>query len=135
RPRAIARMRRALDEYLITGIKTTVPFFRCLLAQPAFVSGAFHTTYLDDLLTARQRKPFVETSPEIELLAAIAAGGSPAESGHAASEWPAGAAVSQFLWTDGPSMLMRRASTRPRCRSWWTRCRAEATKRLSSPTA
>ena len=34
RPQAIARMRRALDEYLITGIRTTLPFFRWLLTQP-----------------------------------------------------------------------------------------------------
>ena len=39
RPRAIARMRRALGEYLVTGIKTTVPFFTWLLAQPEFLDG------------------------------------------------------------------------------------------------
>ena len=39
RPRAIARMRRALGEYLVAGIKTTVPFFTWLLAQPEFVDG------------------------------------------------------------------------------------------------
>jgi acetyl-CoA carboxylase biotin carboxylase subunit len=73
RPQAIARMRRALDEYLITGIRTTVPFFRWLLTQPAFESGAFHTTYLDDVLAARNGRPFVEPTPEIEDVAAIAA--------------------------------------------------------------
>jgi len=73
RPQAIARMRRALDEYLITGIKTTVPFFRWLLAQPAFVAGAFHTTYLDEILQARNGRPFVEPTPEIEEIAAIGA--------------------------------------------------------------
>ena len=36
RPLAIARMQRALGEYLVTGIKTTVPFFTWLLAQPDF---------------------------------------------------------------------------------------------------
>jgi acetyl-CoA carboxylase biotin carboxylase subunit len=73
RPLAIARMRRALDEYLVAGIKTTVPFFRWLLAQPAFASGAFHTTYLDEILKSRDGRPFVEPSPEIEEIAAIAA--------------------------------------------------------------
>jgi acetyl-CoA carboxylase biotin carboxylase subunit len=73
RPQAIARMRRALDEYLIAGIKTTVPFFRWLLAQPAFGQGAFHTTYLDDILTSRNGLPFAEPSSEIESIAAIAA--------------------------------------------------------------
>ena len=73
RPLAIARMRRALDEYLVTGIKTTVPFFQWLLAQPEFVGGRFHTTYLDDVLRARNGRPFVEPSPRVEEIAAIAA--------------------------------------------------------------
>jgi acetyl-CoA carboxylase biotin carboxylase subunit len=73
RPRAIARMRRALGEYLVTGIKTTVPFFTWLLAQPAFASGAFHTTYLDEILQSRNGRPFVEPSARLEELAAIAA--------------------------------------------------------------
>jgi acetyl-CoA carboxylase, biotin carboxylase subunit len=72
RPQAIARMRRALDEYLITGIRTTIPFFRWLLMQPAFESGAFDTTYLDRVLAARNGRPFVEPTPEIEDVAAIA---------------------------------------------------------------
>ncbi|MEQ1871172.1 MAG: acetyl-CoA carboxylase biotin carboxylase subunit, partial [Vicinamibacterales bacterium] len=39
RPSTIARMRRALQEYVIVGIKTTVPFFNWLLVQPEFLSG------------------------------------------------------------------------------------------------
>jgi acetyl-CoA carboxylase, biotin carboxylase subunit len=73
RPLAIARMRRALEEYLVTGIRTTVPFFRWLLAQPAFVDGRFHTTYLDEVLKSRNGRPFVEPTADIEELAAIAA--------------------------------------------------------------
>jgi acetyl-CoA carboxylase, biotin carboxylase subunit len=73
RPLAIARMRRALEEYLVTGIRTTVPFFRWLLAQPAFVDGRFHTTYLYDVLKSRNGRPFVEPTADTEELAAIAA--------------------------------------------------------------
>ncbi len=73
RPRAIARMRRGLGEYLVTGIRTTVPFFTWLLAQPEFVEGTFHTTYLDELLKARNGRPFVEATPEVEEVAAIGA--------------------------------------------------------------
>ncbi len=73
RPLAIARMRRALDEYLVTGIKTTVPFFAWLLAQPDFGAGRFHTSYLDEVLKARRGRPFVEVAPVLEELAAIAA--------------------------------------------------------------
>src|SRR5258708_81392 len=73
RPSAIARMRRALAEYLVVGIRTTVPFFTWLLAQPEFLDGRFHTAYLDDVLKTRHGRPFVETSPAAESVAAIAA--------------------------------------------------------------
>jgi acetyl-CoA carboxylase biotin carboxylase subunit len=73
RPLAIARMQRALDEYLVTGIKTTVPFFAWLLRQPDFQAGRFHTTYLDEVLKSRNGRPFVEPTPAVEELAAVAA--------------------------------------------------------------
>lgn len=72
RPAAIARMRRALAEYQVSGIQTTVPFFTWLLAQPEFLAGQFHTTYLDELLQARNGRPFVEPPPSTEDIAAIA---------------------------------------------------------------
>ncbi|HEX4347968.1 MAG TPA: acetyl-CoA carboxylase biotin carboxylase subunit [Vicinamibacterales bacterium] len=73
RPLAVARMRRALSEYVITGIRTTLPFFTWLLDQPEFVDGRFHTTYLDELLKARNGQPFVEPSPADDEVAVIAA--------------------------------------------------------------
>jgi acetyl-CoA carboxylase biotin carboxylase subunit len=73
RPQAIARMRRALAEYIVAGIRTTVPFFAWLLEQPDFVDGRFHTAYLDDVLSSRQGRPFVEPTPEVEDVAVIAA--------------------------------------------------------------
>jgi acetyl-CoA carboxylase biotin carboxylase subunit len=73
RPAAIARMRRALGEYVVAGIKTTVPFFTWLLKQPDFEAGRFHTTYLDELLRERNGEPFVQCDPEAEDVAAIAA--------------------------------------------------------------
>jgi acetyl-CoA carboxylase biotin carboxylase subunit len=73
RPLAIARMRRALAEYLVAGIKTTLPFFTWLLAQPAFIEGRFHTAYLDEVLQSRNGRPFVEPAADAEETAAIAA--------------------------------------------------------------
>ncbi|MBM3772216.1 MAG: acetyl-CoA carboxylase biotin carboxylase subunit [Acidimicrobiia bacterium] len=73
RPSAVARMRRALAEYVVSGIKTTLPFFTWLLQQPAFASGQFHTTYLDEVLKSRNGRPFVEPTPETEAVAAVAA--------------------------------------------------------------
>ena len=73
RPSAIARMRRALGEYVIAGIKTTLPFFKWLLSQPDFENGRFHTTYLDEELRSRNGQPFLAPSAETEHLATIAA--------------------------------------------------------------
>jgi acetyl-CoA carboxylase, biotin carboxylase subunit len=73
RPLAIARMRRALSEYVVTGIKTTLPFFTWLLAEPAFIEGRFHTAYLDEVLRSRSGRSFVEPAADVEEVAAIAA--------------------------------------------------------------
>ncbi len=50
RNEAIARMRRALDEYYTAGIKTNVSLFRRILAEPEFVNGEIHTKWLDEFL-------------------------------------------------------------------------------------
>jgi acetyl-CoA carboxylase biotin carboxylase subunit len=72
RPLALARMRRALSEYVVTGIKTTLPFFTWLLAEPAFIEGRFHTAYLDEVLRSRGGRSFVEPAADVEEVAAIA---------------------------------------------------------------
>jgi acetyl-CoA carboxylase biotin carboxylase subunit len=73
RPAAIARMQRALGEYVVAGIRTTIPFFSWLLAQPDFLAGKVHTAYLDDVLASRNGRSFVEAEVATENVAAIAA--------------------------------------------------------------
>ena len=73
RAQTIARLKRALWEYRVLGIRTTVPFFRWILDQPAFLAGAFHTGYLDELLQSQAGNPFVVTDEAEEDVAAIAA--------------------------------------------------------------
>jgi acetyl-CoA carboxylase biotin carboxylase subunit len=73
RPRAIARLRRALGEYVVAGIRTTLPFFAWLVDQPDFAAARFHTTFLDELLASRNGRPFVEPAPEIEEVAVMSA--------------------------------------------------------------
>jgi acetyl/propionyl-CoA carboxylase alpha subunit len=55
-------MLRALAEYPVGGIPTTLPFFRWMLEQPSFVSGALDTTMLDAELERRDGEPFVAAS-------------------------------------------------------------------------
>jgi acetyl-CoA carboxylase biotin carboxylase subunit len=50
REETIARLRRALDEYTISGIKTNAGLFRRILTEPDFLRGEIHTKWLDELL-------------------------------------------------------------------------------------
>jgi len=73
RPQAIARMRRALGEYDVVGIKTSIPFFRWMLQQPDFAEARFHTAYLDELLRTRAGEPFTSVDDDRMDAAVIAA--------------------------------------------------------------
>jgi acetyl-CoA carboxylase biotin carboxylase subunit len=48
RVEAIIRMRRALREYQIRGIKTNIPFHQWILRHPRFMAGDFNTGFIDD---------------------------------------------------------------------------------------
>ena len=69
RPQAIARMRRALDEYRVEGIRTSVPFHRQLMDSKPFIAGDIHTGYLAE--HPELLKP--NTDPWLEEIAVIAA--------------------------------------------------------------
>jgi len=47
---AIDRMRRALNEYVIEGIKTNIPFLKRVLSNPAFVAGKYDTRIVEQIL-------------------------------------------------------------------------------------
>ena len=48
RNEAIARMRRALSEYMIIGITTNIPFHRAVMEESDFIKGDISTHYIDD---------------------------------------------------------------------------------------
>ena len=48
REEAIQKMRRALDEFVIEGIKTTIPFHRQLMDDPNYISGNYTTKFMED---------------------------------------------------------------------------------------
>ncbi len=50
RPEAIARMRRALAELRVEGVKTTAPFLARLLQSDAFVRGDVHTRFVEEFI-------------------------------------------------------------------------------------
>jgi len=47
RPEAIARMRRAIDEFAVMGIQTTLPLHQRILAEPAFQAGEYDIHWLE----------------------------------------------------------------------------------------
>jgi acetyl-CoA carboxylase biotin carboxylase subunit len=73
RDEAIARMSRALPEYQVLGIQTTIPFFVWLMRQPEYRRGLYDTTWLDRLLTERRGQTFNELDDADETLVTIAA--------------------------------------------------------------
>jgi acetyl-CoA carboxylase biotin carboxylase subunit len=70
RERAISRLRRALKEYFVGGIKTNISLFRRIFADPDYHAANFDTGYLDRLL----REPAPEMSRKDADVAVIAAG-------------------------------------------------------------
>ena len=48
REEAINKMKRALDEFVIEGVKTTIPFHRQLMDEPDYVAGNYTTKFMED---------------------------------------------------------------------------------------
>jgi acetyl-CoA carboxylase biotin carboxylase subunit len=69
REETIRRLRRAVSEYRILGIRTTLPFFERLLDHPDFVAGDFDTSFLDTVLATGNGRG----SREVEIAVASAA--------------------------------------------------------------
>ncbi len=69
RVEAIHRMLRALSEYQVYGIKTTIPFFRRILLHPEFFAGDYNTHFIANLEKERDGG-----GPEEKVVALIAAG-------------------------------------------------------------
>jgi pyruvate carboxylase subunit A len=43
----VSRMRRSLEEYVLRGVKTTIPFMMEIMQEPDFMAGHFDTSYLE----------------------------------------------------------------------------------------
>jgi len=69
REEARIRMLRALDEYAITGIKTTAPFHQKILKNRFFIKGDFNTSFIPEHMISKQEsqvaKSSIEKSPVI----------------------------------------------------------------------
>jgi acetyl/propionyl-CoA carboxylase alpha subunit len=72
RGHALARMKRALAEYEVRGIRTTIPFFQWILEDEDFTAARFDTTFIDRKMAAFH-SALHALDPAVEELAAIAA--------------------------------------------------------------
>jgi acetyl-CoA carboxylase biotin carboxylase subunit len=70
RKSAIARMSRALGEYIIEGIETTIPFHMWVMRDPQFASGSFDTSYIDKHYVGNATRAHREVPPEVAIIAA-----------------------------------------------------------------
>jgi acetyl-CoA carboxylase biotin carboxylase subunit len=97
RANAIERLARALGEYEIAGVETTLPLFRALVRDSAFRAAEFHTQWLDEWLVGRNLGPPEATAEEAILAAAGVStdGGAPAISSRSdrGSRWREAARV------------------------------------------
>ncbi|GCE26142.1 acetyl-CoA carboxylase biotin carboxylase subunit [Dictyobacter alpinus] len=64
RTQAIARLRRALAEYQLVGVRTTLPFARWLLEQPRFITADFSTDFIAEEWDGRQTGPVESVTTE-----------------------------------------------------------------------
>jgi acetyl-CoA carboxylase biotin carboxylase subunit len=73
RPMAISRLARALGEYVIEGIRTSLPFFRAITRDERFRRAEFDTAFLDRHLSEIMSKDAINQDLRLQDMAAIAA--------------------------------------------------------------
>lgn len=70
RGEAILRMRRALEEYRILGVKTNIPFHQSLLDSHRFMGGQFDTRFVEERFSMSRAEDGKDTHPEIAAILA-----------------------------------------------------------------
>ncbi|HDD55255.1 MAG TPA: acetyl-CoA carboxylase biotin carboxylase subunit [Chloroflexi bacterium] len=73
REETIARMKRALEEYRVIGVRTNIPFHQALLEDPDFLAGNFDTQFVDDEVPPFTGHQKDKNLPKIAALAAVLA--------------------------------------------------------------
>ena len=51
---ALMRLHRALEEFVIDGIKTTIPLHQKIISQPEYIDGIYNIHWLEEMLTQRK---------------------------------------------------------------------------------
>ncbi len=106
RTEAIARMKRALSEYVVTGVKTTIPFHIRVMNNRHFIEGNFDTNFIDKVFFKEERERRLEHEDVAVITAAIQlfAG----ERKRAIAQRPAAASGPASMWKYSTRPGMRR---------------------------
>ncbi len=91
RPRAIERMRRALSEYVVTGIRTNLAFHEKLFVHPEFVAGNYDTGFIERNRDALLDYPKVKAERRDAVAVAVAVAASKMERAPGSSAAPGAA--------------------------------------------
>ncbi len=70
RGEAILRMRRALEEYKIIGVRTNIPFHQTLMDSHRFMGGQFDTRFVEERFSMETAERTIEQRPEIAAILA-----------------------------------------------------------------
>ena len=106
RAAAVARLRRALQEYQVRGIATTLTLFRALVEMDEFIEADFHTGFLDELLASqRLTELHGQQDPEAEEAAVIAAACLATLAAGTMSDDPFADGESSHWWSEGARQL------------------------------
>jgi acetyl-CoA carboxylase biotin carboxylase subunit len=57
RVECLMRLRRALDEFVVDGVRTTIPLFQDLVSEPAIANGEYDIRWLEEFLAGRAAEP------------------------------------------------------------------------------
>ncbi len=70
RGEAILRMRRALEEYRIVGVKTNIPFHQIMMDSHRFIAGHYDTRFVEERFSMEEAEEGKEAHPEIAAIMA-----------------------------------------------------------------
>ncbi len=70
RAQAILRMRRALEEYKVVGVRSNIPFHQAMMDSHPFMGGQFHTRFVEEEFSMEHIAEGKETFPEVAAIIA-----------------------------------------------------------------
>jgi acetyl-CoA carboxylase biotin carboxylase subunit len=71
RAEAVLRMRRALEEYRVVGVKTNIPFHQSIMDSHRFMAGQFDTRFVEERFSMDSAEEGKETLPHIAAIIAV----------------------------------------------------------------